>query len=348
MSEEKPSLIAISDIFGAGKIAHSPAATRLIDAIIAGVGELSYPWRVRRNSQAQIEVAKQVSAEVPSDLNVAVDLDQRVQMRLVSSDRRHQINREAIAEKAIEDLKHVEPQSIDETLDKEMEADWVEYFWKKAETVSDSDMQGLWSRILSRKAAGHNISLRTLDLLRTLSAEEAKIIETLSQYKVAIGPDHPYWRNSVGLVFSPEVRLEGDEREAPENITVHGKHVVSEDGVAVDSRCRDLIGNHFPNVLGPIGIYSDAHRIHRFALNWTKEPLPVQIGEQHFFIEGLPGGDNKGHGLVEFGTGVGFSQIGWEVFSLAKVDTNPKFVELFRATLERRNLNLVPRSLTGK
>lgn len=97
MSEGKSPLVSVSDVFGVGKLASSPAATRLISAIVSGVGELSYPWRLRRNVGAQIEVMKKIDEELPQGLSSEIELDNRANIRLRARDRRHQINRESIS-----------------------------------------------------------------------------------------------------------------------------------------------------------------------------------------------------------------------------------------------------------
>lgn len=341
MTKERNSPVMISDIFGAGKIANSTAATRLIDAIVSGVGELSYPWRLRRNTSAQIDALKNFDEQLPIEIATEIDLDARSTARVSASHQRQQINRESIASRAIEDLKDVStrPEDIEEESSK-IEEDWVEYFWKKAETVSNADMQNLWARVLTRKAIGHGISLRTLDLLRTLSVEEAKVIERLSKFRVAIGPDHRFLRNTVGLLIFPEFRFETDVSEAPERIMIKGNQVVSKEDVPVDQRCRDLIGDPCAHILQPAGIYLTSSSSYGFALNWTSDPLPVQIGDSHFLLHGLTGGGDDGYGMIHFGYGIGFSQIGWEVFSFAKSEPCQEYVEVFREKLEQRGLNL--------
>lgn len=338
---EKPSLISISDVFGLGKVASSAAATRLVDAVIAGVGELFFPWRLRRNVAAQIEAAKQLDANLPVALNANIELDARTAARVNLSQVRNQINRESIATLAIESLRD-EPSVSEGIEDKteRIEGDWVEYFWEKAQSVSDESMQGLWARVLMRKAIGHGISLRTLDLLRTLSVEEARVIEQLSQFRIAFGPDHRFLRNTIGLLFYPEINLKMDERPKPDRIIVQGNRVISKDGEPVEHRCSDLIGNPYTHILEPAGIYTDTSRAHDFALNWNTEPLPVQIGDGHFRIVGLPGRGSDGYEAVSFGTGIGFSQVGWEIFSFAKSAPNPEFVNVLREILKKRGLEL--------
>jgi len=341
VTKESTSIVTISDIFGVGKLANSPAASRLIDAIVSGVGELSYPWRLRRNSAAQIEAVKTFDEQLPSAVAADIDLDARSTARVSASQRRQQINRESIALRAIEDLKDVStrPETVEE-VGSDIDSDWVEYFWEKAETVSNEDMQNLWARVLTRKAVGHGISLRTLDLLRTLSVEEAKVIERLSKFRIAIGPDHRFLRNTVGLLVFPEFRFETDASDAPERITIKGNQVISKEDVPVDGRCRELIGDPCAHILQPAGIYLNSSNSYGFALNWTSDPLPLQIGDSHFLLHGLKGEGEDGYSLVHFGYGIGFSQIGWEVFSFAKSKPCQEFVEVFRAKLEQRGLSL--------
>lgn len=341
MTKQSTSIVTISDIFGAGKLANSPAATRLIDAIVSGVGELSYPWRLRRNSAAQTEALKRFDEQLPREISADIDLDARSTARVSASHRRQQINRESIALRAIEDMRDVStrPEAVEEE-GSDIEADWVEYFWQKAETVSNEDMQNLWARVLTRKAVGHGISLRTLDLLRTLSVEEAKVIERLSKFRVAIGPDHRFLRNTVGLLVFPEFRFETDPSDAPERITIKGNQVVSKEDIPVDGRCRDLIGDPCAHILQPAGLYLNSSSSYGFALNWTNDPLPVQVGDSHFLLHGLQGGGEDGYSMVHFGYGIGFSQIGWEVFSFSKSAPCQEFLEIFQAKLEQRGLNL--------
>jgi hypothetical protein len=44
--------------------------------------------------------------------------------------------------------------------------------------------------------------------------------------------------------------------------------------------------------------------------------------------------------LIHFGHGIGFSQIGWEVFSFAKADPDPEFVAILKEKLASRGLKL--------
>lgn len=350
MNDEKQPLVSVSDIFGVGKLANSPAAIRLVDAIASGVGELFFPWRLRRNSAAQIEALRKFS-DNPSEFFVTeIDLDAKTTARVTLNQHRNQLNRESIAALAIEDMRDIDPkEDASGGQDKKLDEDWVEYFWEKAGTVSNEDMQGLWARVLTRKAVGHGISLRTLDLLRTLSLEEAQIIERLSEFRVAIGPDHRFLRNTIGLLYFPEIDFETDKVEPPNRIKVRGNEVVSKDDNDVDFRSRDLIANPHTHILEPPGIYLNTQFSYEFILNWDTDPLPIQIGDSHFLIYGLPGGGQDGIIRVRFGRGIGFSQVGWEIFSFAKSKPNQEYVDILKEKFEQRGLRLesVSNSMTG-
>lgn len=341
MDNERKSLVSVSDLFGVGKLANSPAATRLVDAITSGVGELFFPWRLRRNSTAQIEAINRIKNALPAEIFAQVDINERAAARITLSHRKEQLNRECIAGLAIEDLSE-NPPRLDgsDSCEDRIETDWIDYFWEKAGTVSDEDMQGLWARVLTRKAAGQGISLRTLDLLRTLSTEEAQIIEQLSKFRVAIGPDYRFLRRTIGILYSPEISFASDKKEAPDRITVRGNEVIAHGEAPVDFRCRDLIGSPYSHILEPAGIYLDTSRSFSFRLNWSNDPLPIQIGDSHFVISGLPGGGDDGYMQVCFGNGIGFSQIGWELFSFAKSEPSSDYIEILQEKLGQRGLRL--------
>jgi hypothetical protein len=87
-------------------------------------------------------------------------------------------NREKVAEKA--QTIHIEGEKDE---DKTIDTDWLNRFFGIVEDVSDEDMQDIWARIL----AGENkhpssYSLRTLDVLRNMSKEEAKLFVDCTKF----------------------------------------------------------------------------------------------------------------------------------------------------------------------
>ena len=70
-------------------------------------------------------------------------------------------------------------------IDDEVKEDWI-YRWRDAAgEVSSEDMQVLWGKVLAGEIRHPGaFSLRTLDFLRNLSPDEAKLIELLAQFAI--------------------------------------------------------------------------------------------------------------------------------------------------------------------
>ena len=68
-----------------------------------------------------------------------------------------------------------------------VEKDWMTRFLNIAEEVSDDDMQNIWARVLAGEIKKpKSYSLRTLEVLRNLSKEEAALIMKVSNYQIAL------------------------------------------------------------------------------------------------------------------------------------------------------------------
>ena len=68
-----------------------------------------------------------------------------------------------------------------------VEKDWMNRFLNIAEEISDEDMQEIWGRVLAGEIKKpKSYSLRTLEVLRNLSKEEAALITKVSNYQVAL------------------------------------------------------------------------------------------------------------------------------------------------------------------
>ncbi|MBL0554627.1 DUF2806 domain-containing protein [Aeromonas caviae] len=191
-----------------------------------GVGALLRPWQIKRDGIAHIEVrraellalaqaekdAESIRAghkqleDFSSDLKFAstslppsvskarteptIDLPKIFEIaarQTLEDSARHQNNiAHAIfhAEEALIDDPQTPPS-------KNIDDDWL-YRWRDyAGDVSNESMQSLWGRILAGevKSPG-SFSLRTLEFMRNLSQEEAKIIETISPFVI----DDMIWR----------------------------------------------------------------------------------------------------------------------------------------------------------
>ena len=127
------SLIDLSDL--------SKPATVLVKKVCNAVGILYEPRRIRKRAEAEAE-AEKIKALASIELN---EIQQRAIDRLVHQEARKQENIEAITAQAAASL------DADAKVE-ELEEDWVAHFFKNCDTVSDKEMQSLWSRLLAGEA----------------------------------------------------------------------------------------------------------------------------------------------------------------------------------------------------
>lgn len=102
-------------------------------------------------------------------------LASRAEQRTLAELIRQENNIENILEKTANELQSAERIS-DETVDD----DWISRFFNIAKDVNNEEMQYLWSKILAGEIASPNsFSLRTLEVIRNLSPQEAKIFQKI-------------------------------------------------------------------------------------------------------------------------------------------------------------------------
>ena len=92
-----------------------------------------------------------------------------------------------------------------------MDEDWIARFFELAKDVSREEMQKLWGRLLAGEISKPGqFSLRTLEVLRNLSAEEAKLFERACAYvlsKYYIVDESNVFKDSSGLNQSEIIKL---------------------------------------------------------------------------------------------------------------------------------------------
>ena len=167
---------------------------KLITVVSAGVGALSKPYLIRKTAEAkayEIETIAQAIKDNQHNLN-NIDLDgeklslmslddtsiqnevsltERTQQRIEYREQKRQKNIEDITQKAA-----IELESETTVSDEPVEEDWATRFFDYAEDISNENLQGLWAKILAGEIKKpKSYSLRTLDILRNLSTEEAEV-----------------------------------------------------------------------------------------------------------------------------------------------------------------------------
>lgn len=207
----------VNDILGLGKVL---PIDKLIDIVSSSVGKISKPFfdrkdvdtkayeieklaearakemkiiatAVKENFQITggieykdekiaISSPKELPIETQQPILITPSLKERTQDRLHFQEAKKQLNIENVTAFAAEELRNEQPVT-DEPLDE----DWTTRFFKIAEEVSNEEMQALWGKILAGEIKQpKTYSLRTLELIRNLSKNEATTFMKVANFAV--------------------------------------------------------------------------------------------------------------------------------------------------------------------
>lgn len=191
------SLINLGDI--------SKPATVLIEKISDAIGGYCKPFQMRRIAQAESDVE---IIKLKSQLELE-DLQKRAINRFLNEESRKQENMEEITQKAL-------PCIGDNAKPEDIQDDWLINFFDKCRNISDTDMQSIWSKILSGEAnSPGSFSKRCVNFVESLDAQEALQFTSLCSFKWDFGIKVPLVINDKdsiyrdnGLNFSILTRLD--------------------------------------------------------------------------------------------------------------------------------------------
>lgn len=192
-----------------------------------GIGSLLRPWQMRREGVAEVEVkrlkaltAAQTKVDVAdiqagkkvflpsvglqpvgatsedssliiSRVGLMAEFEQIVQENVQKEAFRREIS---VAKAVLYAEKELE-QETQPPSDEPVSDDWLLRWRDNAGSISSEEMQALWGRVLAGEVKRpHSFSLRTLDFLRNIEPEDAKLIERAASYVIA------------NTIFRPEVR----------------------------------------------------------------------------------------------------------------------------------------------
>ena len=151
-------------------------AVVLINRFSDAIGWIAAPHQITRKAKAEA-AANRIRTESDIEVN---GLRIRAEQRGETENIQHQRNLESIVKAALPQVdKNAKPDSIDN--------DWMYNFLEKCRRVSDSDMQGLWSRILAGEAnSPGSYSKRTVNFVSELEKEEANMFSTLCGFCISL------------------------------------------------------------------------------------------------------------------------------------------------------------------
>ena len=170
-------------------------ATVLIEKISGALGIIYEPTQIKRKAKADAEADK---IKAISKLQID-ELQHRALTRLVSQEARKQKNIEQITAAAIESLP-------DDAKVADLEEDWVAYFFKQCEHISDKEMQTVWAKLLSGEATKPGTySKRTVDLISSIDKKDADLFTKLGNFVCDAG-------GAIPLIFDVENKIYNDSQ----------------------------------------------------------------------------------------------------------------------------------------
>lgn len=191
---------------------------KLIDAFCGACGKIFEPIQIKRIAKAKAFELKTISEAIESNTELAQtynngmvqidngglnDLALRAAQRALFQETVKQQNIESVFQQAaglLEDEPDVTAEPIGQ--------DWMARFINSIETISDTDMQFLWAKVLAGEIKRpKSCSLRTLDTLMNLSKEEALLFQQMSPYIIK-QKDECYFINQDELLKKTNINLD--------------------------------------------------------------------------------------------------------------------------------------------
>lgn len=151
---------------------------KLITVVSDGIGTLYIPRKIRKEADAKAyEIRVIAKAQADADL-MAAETAQRIAERITAQETRRQKNIDDITEMAAQELSHKDAVS-----DIKVDVDWATRFINYAQDISEEEMKYIWAKVLAGEVeTPGSFSLRTLDVLRNLSKDEAELFVRVSQF----------------------------------------------------------------------------------------------------------------------------------------------------------------------
>lgn len=164
----------------------------MIEKISDAIGTIYEPTQIKRVAKAEAEADRiKTLASIETS-----ELEQRAISRLVQEEGKKQEIIESITAQDTNKLN-------DDAKPEDIEDDWISHFFEKCRNISDRDMQGLWSNLLSGEAnRPGSYSKRTLELVSTLDKSEAHLFTSLCSFAISAGEVFPLILNKEDEIYA--------------------------------------------------------------------------------------------------------------------------------------------------
>jgi hypothetical protein len=157
-----------------------PASIKALDRLVGAAVDIPVAWlgqkkaKIDAQTQAYAAVELAISNAVSTEASATPEIIQQAMSVLVRKEYRKQINRNAVGQAALEDLRSTDSESVPPETREAVDDDWLNIFERYAEDASTERMQKLWGRVLAgeiRKSGSY--SMRTLRFLSEFSQVDA-------------------------------------------------------------------------------------------------------------------------------------------------------------------------------
>lgn len=162
---------------------------KLIEVISNAIGTLYEPRQLVRIARAEAEAERIKAIEGAKTKALLANDEGRyaeltaIEKRVVAKELKRQNNINNVVTIASQSLKEEK-----EVSSEPVNPDWATRFFDIAQDISDETMQDLWGRILAGEVKQpQSYSLRTLDVLRNITSEEAQLFEEIANYTLYSG-----------------------------------------------------------------------------------------------------------------------------------------------------------------
>lgn len=193
-------------------------ATKFIDVVSRGIGRAYDPRYKKRMADASAYELDTCAEAVRRNIDLPILLDrdgiridstdiialaERANRRAVLQEMRKQQNIEAIVGKAYEEI-----QKETEVSSEPVDDDWIIRFFNSVEDISNEKLRIIWAKLLAGEIKlPHSYSIRTLDILRSLSSGEAALVEQLAccsfrQHKRSFIPNDPKLLETYNIKYN--------------------------------------------------------------------------------------------------------------------------------------------------
>lgn len=325
----------INDVLGVGKVL---PIDKLIDIVSKATGRISKPYfdkkdidtkayEIKRLAEAKAEEMKIIANAVKENytltggieykehsitINSPKEIKQDCQFNQISSppleertrnrvdfrEAKKQLNLESITSYAAEELRNEET-----VTDEPLNEDWTTRYFNIAEDISSEEMQALWGRILAGEIKRpKTFSLRTLELLKNLSKDEADIFTKFANARLKSFNKNVILNNDNGIFLKEEF-----------GITFSDTLLMSELGlIATENNLEFSFQPTANNTTNTVIQYGDKGIIFFRGLNCPKQSVQV----------------------------IAFTKTGAELSTLIQITPNMKYLEKVCSSFKHPNIKI--------